>query len=450
VTMTSSIEKRLSGWGRYPSGTTEVCRPERLGDLREYLSEGRSLVARGLGRSYGDAAFNSAGYTILTERLNRFVAFEAESGVLDCEAGVSVDDILSCFVPRGFFLPVVPGTKYVTMGGALACDVHGKNHHRDGSLSRHVRDFRLLTPSGDLLHCSRDQNSDLFWGTVGGLGLTGIVTDLRIQLIPLESAYVSVDYDRANDIDKALELFHDSDENYKYSVAWLDGICGGRSLGRSVLMRGNPTPAGPGTDLHRHSSRSLPVPDMFPGFLLNRLSVRAFNSLYYRRQPRRAREVVTHYERFLFPLDRLSNWNRLYGKKGFLQYQFVVPYEGGREALIKVLELFAKSKYGIFLAVLKRFGPGEVASPLSFPMPGYTLAADVPYRAAGVFDFLKQLDRIVGAAGGRVYLGKDARLAPAALREMYEGLDSWLELKSSIDPERRLTSDLARRLELVP
>ncbi len=448
--MTGSIEKRLSGWGRYPSGTTEVCRPERLSDLRECLSEGASLVARGLGRSYGDAAFNSAGYTILTERLNRFVAFDAESGVLDCEAGVTVDEILSVLVPRGFFLPVVPGTKYVTMGGALACDVHGKNHHKDGSLSRHVTDFRLLTPSGELVLCSREKHADLFWATVGGLGLTGIVTDLRIKLIPLESSYVSVDYDRAENIDKAIELFHESDENYKYSVAWLDGIVGGRSLGRSVLMRGNPAAAGPATDLSRHSSSSFSLPDVFPGFLLNRLSVSAFNTVYYRKHPRKARDVLTHYESFFFPLDRLSNWNRLYGKKGFLQYQFAVPYEGGREALIEVLELFTKSRYGMFLAVLKRFGPGEASSALSFPMPGYTLAADLPCRDAGVFDFLNEVDRVVSAAGGRIYLGKDARLAAGAVREMYKGLDAWLELKARVDPDRRLTSDLARRLELVP
>lgn len=448
--MTGSVNRRLSGWGRYPSGMTAVWRPERLSDLRDCMSHGESLVARGLGRSYGDAAFNSAGRTVLTERLNRFVEFDAASGVLDCEAGVTVDEILSVFVPRGFFLPVVPGTKFVTMGGALACDVHGKNHHRDGSISRHIMGFRLLTPSGDLVVCSREENADLFWATVGGLGLTGIVTDLRVKLIRLESSYVSVDYDRAENIDRALELFHESDENYKYSVAWLDGLAGGGSLGRSVLMRGNPTAAGPGTDLSRHSSKSVSVPDVLPGFVLNKLSVRAFNALYYRKHPRKARGVLTHYQSFFFPLDRLSNWNRLYGKKGFLQYQFAVPYDGGREALIEVLELFAKSKYGMFLSVLKRFGPGEPKSPLSFPMPGYTLAADLPCRDPGVFEFLQGVDRVVSAAGGRIYLGKDARLAAAMVRDMYGGLDAWLAVKARVDPHRRLISDLARRLELAP
>ena len=347
-------------------------------------------------------------------------------------------------------MPVVPGTKFVTMGGALACDVHGKNHHKDGSLSRHVLDFRLLTPSGELVRCSRRENSELFWATVGGLGLTGIVTDLRLELIPLESSYVSVDYDRAENIDRALELFHESDERYKYSVAWLDGIASGRSLGRSVLMRGNPAPAGRGSELSPHSGKAISVPDVFPGFLLNRMSVRAFNALYYRKHPREARDVLTHYEPFFFPLDRLSNWNRLYGKKGFLQYQLAVPYDGGREALIKVLELFAKSKYGLFLAVLKRFGAGASASALSFPIPGYTLAADVPCRDAGLFDFLKRVDEVVTAAGGRIYLGKDARLAPGTVREMYGELEKWLEVKARVDPERRLTSDLAERLELLP
>lgn len=445
------MRTEISGWGRYPIGITEVQRPERVSDLRASLHSAESAVARGLGRSYGDASFNSSGCTVLTQRLNRFLDFDPSTGVLECEAGVTVGEILEHFVPRGFLPPVIPGTKYVTVGGALACDIHGKNHHKDGSFGRHVTDFSLLTADGELVRCSRDENSELFHATVGGMGLTGVITQLRLRLVPIEDARVAVDYDRANDLDRALELFHESDDQYRYSVAWVDCVGGGRrGLGRCVLMRGNPVTGSQAAALEVEKRRGFSVPSASPAFLLNRATMRAFNGLYYRRHPRRARDVLCGYESFFFPLDGIRNWNRLYGKQGFLQYQVVVPCDGGRDGLVKILELLREPGPGAFLAVLKRFGPGDPEAPLSFPMPGYTLAVDIPRRGSAVFELLRGLDGIVIDLGGRVYLAKDARVSPEAARAMYPDLDKWLQIKSQFDPANRLTSDLARRLRLVP
>lgn len=416
--------------------------------MRSEIAEATSYVPRGLGRSYGDASFNSSGRTILMERLDRFLDFDPASGILECEAGVRLDELLRYFVPRGFFPPVVPGTKYVTLGGSLACDVHGKNHHRDGQFSRHVLDFKLLTPGGELIRCSRDENSDLFWATIGGMGLTGVITELRLRLVPIESAFLVVDYDRAADLDGALELMDETDQRYKYSVAWVDGLARGRNLGRSVLMSANPASEGSG-DLSLRERGVLSIPSVWPGQLLNRYSVRAFNSLYYERFRRAGREVLAHFEPFFFPLDRIGHWNRLYGRRGFLQYQCVIPGEGGRDGLVEILERFARSGQEIFLAVLKRLGAVEREHLLAFPLSGYTLAVDVPYRHPALLSLLDEVDRIVVRLGGRVYLAKDARMSSDVMRDMYPNLDRWAAVKARADPDGRLISDLARRLRLL-
>lgn len=428
---------------------TDLRRPERYSDLRSETREATSYVARGLGRSYGDASFNSSGRTILMERLNRFLDFDPASGIVECEAGVRLDELLRHFVPRGFFPPVVPGTKYVTLGGSLACDVHGKNHHRDGQLSRHVLDFKLLTPGGELIRCSRDENSDLFWATIGGMGLTGVITELRLRLVPIESAFLVVDYDRAADLDGALELLDETDQRYKYSVAWVDGLARGRNLGRSVLMSANPASGGTG-DLSLRERGTLSIPSVWPGRLLSGPAMRAFNSLYYERFRRAGREVLTHFEPFFFPLDRIGRWNRLYGRTGFVQYQCVIPGEGGRDGLVEILERFARSGQDIFLAVLKRLGSVEREHLLAFPLSGYTLAVDVPRRHPELFPLLDEVDRIVVRLGGRVYLAKDARMSGDVIRDMYPKLDRWADVKARVDPEGRLSSDLARRLRLAP
>jgi FAD/FMN-containing dehydrogenase len=425
--------QRIMGWGRRPVGTTDLVRPERLRELPELIADHGSCVARGLGRSYGDASFNSDGDTILMERIDRFIGFDESSGVLECESGVTIGDVIKYFVPQGYLPPVIPGTKHVTLGGALASDIHGKNHHKDGSFSRQVVDFKLLTASGEVVTCSREENADLFWATAGGMGLTGIIMSLRMKLLPVESGYVSVDIDRTNDLDRTLELFHESDERYKYSVAWVDGLASGASLGRSVLMRGNPAPADGRRGLDVKKRMSLSVPGLFPGRLLNRMSVKAFNALYP----------------FFFPLDAAHDWNRLYGRRGFIQYQCAIPYEGGRDGLVEILDLVRTETAGSFLTVLKRFGPVEDGQLLSFPIPGYTLAMDIPWRGKEIESILNDIDEVVMKRGGRVYLTKDARMTARSLRRMYPRLRTWSEIKSRFDPKDRFASDLGHRLELL-
>ena len=445
-------ERELSGWGRFPSARTRLIRPEQIQGLAELVRRQQHVIPRGLGRSYGDAAIDGDGVTLLVERLNRFLGFDPATGEVRCESGVTVQDLLAHLLPRGFFPPVTPGTKYVTLGGALAADVHGKSHHKDGSFSRHVSWFNLLTAGGDIVRCSREENLDLFWATLGGMGLTGIITDVSFRMKPVESGYVSVDYEKAPNIDAALKLF-ESDEQYTHSVAWIDCLTRGSRLGRSVLMRGNWAsradlpPRLAGHPLSLKGPRRMSVPIDAPGFLLNPLSVKLFNAVFYHRH-QTGRNVLVPYEPFFYPLDKIRDWNRLYGKRGFLQYQCVLPYQGGREGLIRILELLSSEGHASFLAVLKRFGDAEPGQLLSFPRPGYTLAVDLPRDGERQDRLLANMDRVVLEAGGRVYLAKDARLSAASFQAMYPEAKRWLEIKRRIDPERRFSSTLSRRLGL--
>jgi decaprenylphospho-beta-D-ribofuranose 2-oxidase len=445
----------LSGWGRFPVAEMDVYRPERMSALADVVRNSSSVLARGLGRSYGDAALNGAGAVVLTERLNRFLDFDLSTGVLRCEAGVAFTDILQFFVQRGFFPPVAPGTRFITVGGAVACDIHGKNHHGAGSIARHVLDLTLITADGTRVTCSRAMNAELFQATLGGMGLTGIIAEATLRLTPISSAYLAVDYDRAKDLDEALALFHDSDARYAYSVAWIDCLAKGSALGRSVLMRGNHLAA---SDLAPSRARNpfdgrrtahVGVPVDLPSGLMNASVIRAFNAAYYRRHPERARDVPVHHERFFFPLDRIANWNRLYGRRGFVQYQCVLPFDRGRDGLVRLLELISALGRCSFLAVLKTFGESEPGAMLSFPMAGYTLALDLPNRP-DVLALLDRLDEVVLGHGGRVYLAKDARLRPERFRAMYPQLPRWLEVKERVDPAHRFSSDLSRRLRLSP
>ena len=448
------VRSTVSGWAQYPRAETSLYRPERRPALEALVRHPDGhLIARGLGASYGDASFSSTGGTVLMTRFDRLLAFDSDTGILSCEAGVTIDDLLRVLVPRGFFPPVSPGTRQVTLGGCIACDVHGKNHHRSGSLSAHLLDFHLLTASGALIRCSRTERQDLFWATVGGMGLTGVITELRLRMSRIETPYLAVDYDRAGDLDTALRLFEE-DGNYAYSVAWLDCLARGRSLGRGVLMRANPLAAAEATARGlprspRREPRSITMPFRLPTALLNPITVGAFNALYYRRFPARARGVPVHYAPYFYPLDRVKKWHRLYGRPGFFQYQCVVPFEGGRETLVRLLETIARHRRASFLAVLKRFGPADPQQLLSFPKPGFTLALDIPRDEARDLPLLQQLDEIVAGQGGRVYLAKDARLAPEQFRVMYPELDRWLAIKREVDPDNRFRSDLADRLGLL-
>jgi len=411
----------------------------------------RTYVSRGLGRSYGDAALNREGGVICHTRLNRFLDFDASTGVLECEAGVSLEEILLYFLPRGFFLPVTPGTKFVTVGGAVAADVHGKNHHQDGTLASFVLDLKLLTPTGEVLVCSRDLNSEIFWATLGGMGLTGIILSARISLRKIESAYVLVDYQKARNLEEALGAMGESDERYQYSVAWTDCLAGGNSTGRAVLMRGNHAasaqlPKRIKNPLAEPSRRRWNLPFDLPSLALNQFSVGTFNALYYASHRNAANQVVD-FESFFYPLDSIRNWNRLYGKRGFVQYQLALPQESSRAGLAVVLRRLVQSRRASFLAVLKRFGDAN-AGLLSFPLRGYTLALDLPVTN-GLVPFLRELDRLVISFGGRVYLAKDAVLSAEDFAAMYPGVEKFWEVKRKLDPQGLLSSSLARRLAIV-
>lgn len=447
------VTRTLAGWGRFVPQPCQVFRPEQARQIASILRTGGQphYIARGLGRSYGDAAVNEGGGVIDFTRLNRMMNFDPASGILECEAGVSLAEILEVFLPRGWFLPVTPGTKYVTVGGAIAHDVHGKNHHRDGSFSQFVVDFGLYTPHGDVVLCSRENDPDLFWATVGGAGLTGVILTARIRLQQVATAYISVDYYKAKDLDDALSTMEASDARYQYSVAWVDCLAGGASLGRSVLMRGNhATQADLLAPLSAHPLR-LPrlrkstVPVDCPGFVLNPLNIRAFNTLFYGMHKTVQGEIID-IDHYFYPLDRIHQWNRLYGKNGFVQYQVALPCDQAR-GLVRILERLSASRRASFLAVLKRFGDGGPGL-LSFPMRGYTLTLDIPNRK-GLMPFLHELDAILLEHGGRLYLAKDALAAPETIAEMYPNLRRFDEIKGRVDPDDRLSSTLARRLCIV-
>jgi FAD/FMN-containing dehydrogenase len=451
--MTGVVKQTLAGWGNYPREESFVHRPESTRDVSAILDHPSpgGCINMGLGRSYGDAALNRAGDVILHQRLNRLLHWDPTARVLECEGGASYQDILDTFLPRGFILPVTPGTRFVTIGGAIAADVHGKNHHRDGSIANFVASFQLLTGTGETLTCSREQNADVFWATFGGMGLTGAILSARLNLVRVESAYIGVDYQKAPNLDAALELFC-ADAHYHYSVAWIDCLASGASLGRSVLMRGDYLKAADlppklrGDPLASPVKRPKTVPFYFPAPALNSVSVRAFNELYFRRHRNGYRVVDA--QSFFYPLDAVLHWNRIYGRRGFVQYQVVIPPQGSRNALLQILEKLSRSGSASFLAVLKTFGPGNEGL-LSFPTAGATLALDLPFTGPALLELLDRLDQIVLCHGGRVYLAKDARLSCESFEEMYPRAPEFRRLKQRLDPKGVFRSSLARRLGLV-
>ncbi|MEX2015397.1 MAG: FAD-binding oxidoreductase [Candidatus Hydrogenedentales bacterium] len=438
------------GWGRYPKSEGPVYRPEKRRGVEEVLrcGEHATFLARGLGRSYGDAALNTGGALINTTRLDRMLAFDASTGTLCCEAGVSFTDIIDTFLPRGWFLPVTPGTRFITVGGAIAHDVHGKNHHRDGTFGQWVDWFDLLIPAGDTLRCSRTENNDVFWATLGGAGLTGVMLTAQFRLLRVESAWWEVDYFKAKNIEEVLSAIESTEAEYPYSVAWVDCLAKGASLGRSVLMNGRNAPA---SAIQRQDPLALPrkrakrIPLDFPAFVLNPWSIRAFNTVFYGKAATR-NGVLVDFDSYFYPLDFLHDWNRLYGKRGFIQYQFVVPMNQ-RHGLIDLLEMVSASGRASFLAVLKKFGPANEGL-LSFPFEGFTLTLDIAMRD-GLVNFLHQLDRKLLDHNGRLYLAKDAAMTPATFRAMYPRFEEFKALKHRLDPNGRLVSDQARRVGLV-
>ncbi|HKJ23308.1 MAG TPA: FAD-binding oxidoreductase [Myxococcota bacterium] len=446
-----SRRQALSGFGLHPVETCRVYRPEGLDGLQAVVAgAGQSVVPRGLGRSYGDAALNPDG-VLLSTRLDRLLDFDPETGLLRCEAGVSLAEVLDVFLPRGFCFPVTPGTKHVTIGGAIAADVHGKNHHHSGSTAAFVEDFRMILASGEIVTCSRRENPELFWATLGGMGLLGFVVEARLRLRRVETAWMRVETTRARDLDAILALA-EGDSGFEYSVAWIDCLARGRSLGRSVLTRANhvgrdalparaaAAPLAPPTPL------AVRVPFTMPGFLLNPWSVRAFNEAVYRVQ--RDGETLRSCDAYFYVLDRIRDFNLAYGRRGLLQYQVWLPFETAREGLVELLEAFSRSRRASFLAVLKTFGAAS-GGLLSFPGPGVTLSLDLPFTGPDLAALLGRLDEGVARRGGRVYLAKDACLAREHFAEMYPAAARFRELKAKVDPEGRFASSQARRLGLV-
>jgi decaprenylphospho-beta-D-ribofuranose 2-oxidase len=410
------------------------------------------MIARGQGRSYGNAAMSADGSVMLTERLNRFLEFDDNTGVLRAEAGSTIAEVLEAFVPRGWFPSVTPGTKFVSLGGCLAADVHGKNHHRVGTFGNHVTEIELVLADGQRRRCSPQQDEELFWATVGGMGLTGIITEVSLRLIPVETACVVVQHHPARNLDESLEMLEKREFDDEYTVAWLDCLARGESFGRSILMRGHHArvsdlPSGIENPLALQTTPPRNIPVDFPGWLLKPWSVSLFNRLYYFSQQLKKEPFITSYEKFFYPLDRLGNWNRMYGRRGFVQYQCVVPSGQARRGLGLVLEELARSRRASFLTVLKRFGV-EGRGLLSFPTEGYTLTLDLPVTDPGLFPFLDRLDEIVLEHGGRVYLAKDTRVKAATFRAMYPRFSEWQGIKAAIDRSNCFSSDLARLLAI--
>ena len=446
--------RTLTGWGRTSPTTATVLTdptPESIADAVRGAGR-RGILARGLGRAYGDAAQNAGGLVVDMTGLDRVHSIDADGGVVVVDAGVSLDTLMRRALPFGLWVPVLPGTRQVTVGGAIAADIHGKNHHVAGSFGDHVLAMDLVTASGETRTLTPDgPESDLFWATVGGMGLTGIVVRATLRLEPTESAYFVVDTERAADLDDLMARLAADDDAYTYSVAWFDSVATGASMGRAVLTRGwaarrDDLPRKLRSDPLRFDAPKLfTAPPVFPSGLLNRATARAFNEVWFRKAPAERRGEVQNITTFFHPLDIVGEWNRVYGARGFLQYQFVVPF-GEEDAFRRCVAAIADSGHVSCLNVLKRFGPGN-AAPLSFPAPGWTLAVDLPV-GPGLTTLCATLDELVLGAGGRIYLAKDSRVDANTLARMYPRLDDWRKVRAAADPHGVFVSDLARRVSL--
>lgn len=412
---------KVEGWGRYPVADAEVHYPSSVEDIQRLLAS-RPAIPRGLGRSYGDSSLGM--HMLDSRRLNHLLSFDETEGVLYAEAGVALADILEVFVPKGWFLPVTPGTRFITLGGAIASDVHGKNHHISGCFSDHVLFLDICLGDGQLLRCSPSLHPELFGATCGGMGLTGMIVAAALRLKRITGAMIDQETFKAANLAESLALF-DSHAHTPYSVAWIDCLSKGKALGRSLLMAGDHAAEG---ELACGKVSRLNFPVDLPGALLNRYTIKAFNQLYYHRVKGRSIKNRVHYEPFFYPLDSIAGWNRMYGRNGFTQYQFVLPKAAGHQAMADILKTIASSGKGSFLAVLKAFGKAN-ANLLSFPMEGYTLALDFKVDRS-LFPLLDRLDAMVIDYGGRLYLTKDARMGCETFRKGYPAWERFCQICS--------------------
>ena len=412
--------RKISDWGNHPVIEAEVAGFDTADQLQKTLEQPGEVIAFGNGRSYGDSSLQEK--VLLTKRFNKLLWFDDNTGVLRCQAGVLLSEILDVFVPRGWFLPVTPGTKLITIGGAIAADVHGKNHHVAGSFGQHVLSMDVMRNDGSIVTCSPEGNADFFKITVGGMGLTGVILSATFKLKKIETAYIREETERAENLDEIMDHFEAS-SSWNYSVAWIDCLAKGEKMGRSIMMRGEHAKVGELMDpsharapLQLKPNMKLNVPFTFPNIALNKLTMKAFNFAYYNKCRPGIHQSIVGYNSFFYPLDAVNHWNRIYGKRGFTQYQFVIPKEAGREGMRKILKRITESGLGSFLAVLKLFG--EQDSFMSFPMAGYTLALDFPISLKAM-DLFKELDAMVSDYGGRLYLAKDSRMDAEMFEKTY-------------------------------
>jgi decaprenylphospho-beta-D-ribofuranose 2-oxidase len=443
------VKTELSGWGLYPRSNATLSEPETIGGVKAALFDS-GVIARGLGRSYGDPAMNAGRTVVGMTRLDRVLSFDAATGVVRCEAGVSLSQLIDAFAPRGWFPLITPGTRHVTVGGCIANDVHGKAHHAQGSFLESVTSLRLMLASGEVVEASRTSNPELFLGCFGGMGLLGIVVEATLQLRRVTTTWFRQRAFAANSLEALLEVMAEQDAVFPYSVANIDPLATGKHLGRGVLTAGDHASLEElprkltAQALRSGGAHLIDVPVELPAFTINPLTLRALHAVIKQVLVRGAPFV--HADQFFYPLDALGHWNRGYGPRGFTQYQFVIPKADGAKTLKRLLVAITEAGSLPALNVLKRLGPGN-AAPLSFPIDGYTLAIDFPIRD-GTRALTQQLDAMVLDAGGRIYLGKDAFLEPASFERMYPRHGAWRALKASVDPRGVFQSDLSRRIGL--
>ncbi|MCE0761767.1 FAD-binding oxidoreductase [Pseudonocardia kujensis] len=454
MTSPASETRTLHGWGRTAPTVATVITPRTPEEVAAAVKAAgrRGIIARGLGRSYGDPAQNAGGTVLDMTGLARIHSIDADSGVVDLDAGVSLDTLMRQALPFGLWVPVLPGTRQVTIGGAIGADIHGKAHHVVGSFGNHVEAMTLVLADGSIRELTPEgPDAELFWATVGGMGLTGVIVRARLKLHHVETAYFKVDTEQIDNLAELMERQTRDDEKYAESVSWFDAVTTGEHFGRGLLTRANHatladlTPKQRKNPLKFDAPQLLTVPDVFPPGMLNRVTGRLFSELWYRKSPTKL-GAIQNITQFLHPLDIAGEWNRGYGPHGFLQYQFVVPPERG-DVIRTVLERMTEAGQVSALNVLKRFGEGNRA-PLSFPKPGWTLCVDIPI-GPGLNELCEELDRIVLDAGGRHYLAKESRTTPEAIRRGYPRLEEWRAVRTAVDPAGVFASDLARRLELI-
>jgi decaprenylphospho-beta-D-ribofuranose 2-oxidase len=442
------MKKQIANWGNYPAMESDEKTFAFDEQLQQLVETESSFIARGNGRCYGDASL--ADVTVSTLKYDKILSFDTANGILECQSGITLDQVLEVIVPKGWFLPVTPGTKFITIGGAVASDVHGKNHHVDGCFSHHVLEMDVLISNGQTLTCGPRQYTDLFEATCGGMGLTGVITRVKFSLKKIETSYIRQKQVKAENLEEILDLF-EKYKDYTYSVAWIDCLKKGKGFGRSILILGEHATMQELDQKHKAEPLKLPAkkqitfPFNLPWWVLNTFTVKAFNFLYYLKNTKKEINNIVSYEPFFYPLDAILHWNRGYGTKGFVQYQFVLPMEA-KNGLIEILQRISKSGLASFLAVLKVFGKQD--SLISFPKEGYTLALDFPVRK-GLMEFLDELDAIVLQHGGRLYMSKDARMKPGMLKAGYPMLEQFMRTVQKYNPGQKFRSVQSDRLQLT-